>query len=166
MLFNDRFLLSLPNPHLICFISLFISLLYLEFYINVISMTFVFFPYLPSVTIIVSRLFTVWGISICYSFLLLSNISVCEFYTVVYLSIINKHLGHFQVLSIKNKAYLKQKKEKKSIFNDFTEAVSLQKKGNSSRTNLTTLITSMVSLSHTHTLSYSVVSDSLGLHGL
>ena len=98
---------------LICFISLFISLLYLEFYINVISMTFGFFPYLPSITIIVSRLFTVWRISICYSFLLLSNISMCEFYTVVYLSIINKHLGHFQVLSIKNKAYLKQKKEKK-----------------------------------------------------
>ena len=30
---------------------------------------------------------------------------VCECYTVVYLSIINDHLGHFQVLSIKNKAY-------------------------------------------------------------
>ena len=79
---------------------------------------------------------------------------LCECYTVVYPSMINEHLGHFQVLSIKNKAYLKQKKEK-SICNDFTEAVSLKKKGSSSRTNLTTLINSMVSLSlslsHTHT---------------
>jgi len=98
---------------------------------------------------------------------------LCECYTVVYPSMINEHLGHFQVLSIKNKAYLKQKKEK-SICNDFTEAVSLQKKGSSSRTNLTTLITSMVSVSlslshthtHTHTLSYSVMSDCFSPHGL